>query len=403
MRRLVPLLVLLLPLWAIAQTPVEPVTRYYAYVANIGSPPQQKICLAWDSSATPNVMGYHICTGEPCLDYDTVFGHQNTLLVCTDHVVDQPHVYRIHAFDSAYNVSALTPPFGPTVLYATVPQCDSTVHLRWTPYIGMPDGVDRYTLVLHTGSDSLAATVPLFSTDSTNPLEYTYRIPDTLTGWLTFEIVVSNRTGTILSTSNTASARRLTSDTAQYLSIDQVQLTPDASAIQLDLTIDTAYHAYPYTLYRRRRNAPWQAIDQLLPSLSPNVTYLDPNINPYDSIYCYSLGVLDGCGLNEQRTDTHCVLMPTPPQPTAFFPNIIIAGDPDNGTFLPVVGGAKGDLYDLCIYNRNGLLVFRTSDPQQPWDPLATASPQGAYVYSLRLRYIDNTIKTFAGTITVLK
>ena len=77
------------------------------------------------------------------------------------------------------------------------------------------------------------------------------------------------------------------------------------------------------------------------------------------------------------------------------------AGDPDNGTFLPRLRGLKGDLYELHIYDRKGILVFHTDDAEQAWNPADVS--QGAYVYSLRVRFVNNIVKTYTGTVIVLK
>ena len=95
-------------------------------------------------------------------------------------------------------------------------------------------------------------------------------------------------------------------------------------------------------------------------------------------------------------------MVPEPPHPAIAIPNVIIAGDDVNGTFLPKIQGLKGDLYELYIYNRTGQLVYQTTDQEAGWTPPASA-PQGAYAYLLRCRYNTNDIKTYSGTVTVIK
>ena len=92
----------------------------------------------------------------------------------------------------------------------------------------------------------------------------------------------------------------------------------------------------------------------------------------------------------------------TPPEPATAFPNIIVAGDPDNGRFLPIVQGLMGDLYQLSIYNRHGLLVFRTEDQNEGWTPTAD-TPQGVYAYHLRCRLNTGYIQNYAGTFALIK
>ena len=111
----------------------------------------------------------------------------------------------------------------------------------------------------------------------------------------------------------------------------------------------------------------------------------------------------DACGLNERFSATRCLVVPDPPEPAAALPNAVVAGDEGpNGVFLPRVRGMMGDLYELYIYDRRGRLIYQTTDPAAGWRPAAD-TPQGAYAYALRLRYNNNDIATYTGTITVIK
>ena len=60
---------------------MAPVTRWVATVDETS----RQIVLSWTPSADTQAMGYHICTGNPCLDYDTVFGRSSDSYVCQDH------------------------------------------------------------------------------------------------------------------------------------------------------------------------------------------------------------------------------------------------------------------------------------------------------------------------------
>jgi hypothetical protein len=382
---------------------VEPVTHYRATVYDYHDTASQHIVLDWTASATSGVIGYHICTGDPCLGLDTVFGRETTQYDCESHSPVEPHVYGIFAFDSADNVSAQTPPFGPSVLTAEVPECASTVQLTWTPYVGMPGGVRAYTLMMFYNWNETDTLVELNTVDADGPYRYTYDIPDSLNGTLGFFVFVIANDASLNSQSNSVAARRRTSDTAAFLLADQARLSVDGYSVDLRFSVDTAYHAPGYSLYRRRDDGPWVVIAQLPASLVTEVEYVDRDINPYDSAYCYRLGVLDGCGINEKFSDTLCVILPEVPDPEVRIPNIVIAGDSDNGLFLPFIKGLKGDLYELYIYDRNGLQVFHTSDPQQSWDPVSAGVHQGVYAYMLHVRFINNIMKTYTGSLLVVK
>lgn len=400
-KALASLFLLLFPLTMLrAQEPVAPVSGWLATVDE----DSQQIVLSWHPSADSQAIGYHICTGMPCLDYDTVLGRLDTTYVCRDHSVTEPHTYRIHVFDSAYNVSALTPSFGNMVLSAEVPRCSTSVTASWTPYQAMPGGIYRYRLLarLEPIHDEYLA---YFTTDSTGPFSYTFDIPEGTTRvWLKVwaegygDHAADNP---LVSQSNIVSVERLTVDTAAFLSITGVEYDSLGYNNNLSFDIDTAYHVDHYTLWRSIDGSPWDSIAALTFS-APPFTYVDAGINVYDSLFCYQLEVRDACGLNPHYSNTCCVVVPTPPDPAWAIPNVVVAGQAVNGTFRPQMQGLRGDLYELYIYNRMGLLVFHTEDPAAGWTP-ASDTPQGAYVYTLRCRFNNNRVKILTGTVLVIK
>lgn len=381
-----------------AQEPVAPLTSWLATVEE----PSQQIVLSWAPGADSLTMGYHICTGSPCLAYDSVIGRYDTTYRCLDHLATIPHTYRLHVFDSAHNVSALTPYFGNMVLSAAVPRCATHVEASWTPYDGMPGGVAAYRLFVRLEPYDTAY-VLIHSAAGDGPYAFSFDIAESVTRvWLKVQAVGYVAQGTpLVSQSNVVSVERLTVDTVAFLDITDVEYDSLHTCNRLTFRIDTAFHTDHYTLYRSVDGSPWDSLAALSFS-QPPFRYVDNKVNPYDSLHCYQLAVPDACGLNPRYSDTRCVVVPTPPSPASAFPNVLVAGDPANGTFRPVLRGLKGNLYELYIYNRLGLLVFSTTDPAAEWTPAAN-SPQGVYTYSLRCRFNNNQVKTYTGTILVLK
>lgn len=385
------LLVLLLQLPLLsAQEPVAPVTDWLATVDETS----QLIVLSWRPSIDTSTMGYHICTGTPCLDYDTVFGRLDTTYVCLDHSPLEAHTYRLHVFDSAYNVSSLTESFGNIVLQAEIPDCEEDVNISWTPYTGMPGGVTGYRLMmLLEPYDTCFRQHHTFAPDG--PYSYTYEIPSGVTR---VHIKVQAVGGTLVSQSNIVSVERRTIDTAAFIEISDIIYDSLAGAVQLDFNIDTSYHsADHYTLWRSIDYSPWRVLAE-----GNWLQYTDDDINLYDSLYCYQLSVYDACGLNEKFSATACTVVPDPPEPGVSIPNVVIVGDEDNGTFHPWVAGAAGNLYEFTVYDRWGIQLFATTDPGEGWHP-SPSTPQGAYAYVLRVRFADGIIQSYVGTVIVVK
>lgn len=391
-------ILMLLPLTALGQAPVAPVTGWLATVDSA----TQQIVLRWNVSADSAVVGYHICTGSSdtgCFDYDTVLGRFDTSYICVDHSPLERHHYRLHAFDSANNVSELTPFFGNVVLTAEVPACGTSVSAHWNPYEGYwPDSVlgqpNSYIQTLMEPFDTAFIIRQGYTNSVTG--EWSDEISEAVTRiWLRV-MLLSNRG--FRAYSNIVMVERQTVDTASVVEIRDIEYDSIHTVIDLTFEVDTGFE---YTLYRSIDGSPWRNMETFHPHQSP-FHYTDRNINPYDSLHCYQLEVFDACGLNPRYSTTAWVVVPDPPKPAIAIPNIIVAGDDRNGTFLPKIRGLKGDLYELYIYNRMGLLVYHTTDQDAGWMP-PESTPQGAYTYFLRCRYNTNDIKTYAGTVTLIK
>lgn len=378
-----------------AQHPVAPVTDWLATVDET----TQQIMLRWRPSADSATMGYHICTGSPCLDYDTVFGWLDTTYICADHSPLERHTYKLHVFDSSYDVSSLTPPFGNMVLSADIPECATAVSTSWTPYQGMPDGVGRYTLMVRQEpfEDSFEE---YYTTDSAGTQAYNFDMADGATR-VHVKVLAYNRRGNLVSQSNVVSVERRTVDSAAFVEIVSVDYDTLTSTVKLSLHTDTAFHTDRYTLWRSIDGSPWRELAVINPH-QPYFTYTDDDLRRNDSLHCYQLSVADACGMNEKYSATRCVAVPDPPEPGVLCPNGIIVGDDRNGTFLPWLRGWDGETYELTIYNRLGMQIYTTSDPRQGWRP-NTEIPQGGYAYVLHVGFRKGVKKTYTGTIIVIK
>lgn len=383
------LLMMLLPLLAAGQGTIAPLSRWVATVDDSS----QLITLRWHASEDSSIMGYHICTGTPCLNYDTVFGRLDTVYTCLDHSALEQHTYRMHVFDTAYNVSELTPTFGNMVLQAEVPECDTRVSAHWSPYVGIPSGIPYYTLqAMLEPFDSVFRNI--YNTSDSTMLSHSFEMSEAVTrAWLRVRATGANG---FISMSNTVMVERRTVDSANVVAISAVEYDSILQTIGLTFLTDTAF---PYTLYRSIDGSPWRPLATFA---GTTTHYTDSDIDVHDSLHCYQLGVLDACGMNEHYSPTMCVVVPTPPPPAIAIPNAIILGDERNGTFRPVVRGLLGDLYELEIYNRQGLLVYRSEQQQVGWTP-EKGTPLGAYTYRLRCRFNTGDIKTYTGNVLLIK
>ncbi len=92
---------------------------------------------------------------------------------------------------------------------------------------------------------------------------------------------------------------------------------------------------------------------------------------------------------------------------TVWFPNTFIPdSDGDNNRFGIHTSLTLVD-YELYIYNRQGLLVHYSTDPNTPWDGTIDATgapaPQGAYAWFCRYAYSPDAYHPLRGTVTLLR
>jgi len=282
------------------------------------------------------------------------------------------------------------------VLHAEVPQCATTVNAEWNPYIGMPGDVAGYRLLVRLEPFNDDYSIQ-YSTGPDGTLAYSFELPGGATH-AHLMVEAYNSDGTLVSYSNRVSVERLTIDTAAFVEITTLSYDTLNNAIRLRFNTDTSYHgADHHTLWRSIDGSPWRVLDT-----GNWEEYSDFDINRYDSLHCYQLSIYDACHINEKFSTTACIVVPDPPEPGAYMPNVIVVGDPDNGRFLPQVTGLYGDLYELTIYDRRGLQVFTTTDPNAGWAP-GNGTQQGAYVYTLRVRFATGIVKSYIGTLIVIK
>ena len=87
--------------------------------------------------------------------------------------------------------------------------------------------------------------------------------------------------------------------------------------------------------------------------------------------------------------------------PNAFSPN----NDLDNNYFLPVISGVVE--YEFSVYNRQGQKIFYTNETNVGWDGNIDGSNQqamkGVYVYAITLKDFNGKIKTYEGTVTLIR
>lgn len=88
--------------------------------------------------------------------------------------------------------------------------------------------------------------------------------------------------------------------------------------------------------------------------------------------------------------------------PNAFTPN----GDGRNDVFMPQLNIDRAyNFLEFSVYNRWGQVMYSTSNINAGWDGSykGILQEQGVYYYTIKLRLLNNDIRSFSGELTLLK
>lgn len=365
----------------------------------------QNIVLRWQASPDEDIWGYYLCSGDPCMDYDTVWGRLSTSYECLDFQSTNKHIFRVLAFDSCLQASPLTPPFNNIVLAANAPPCSNTVNLSWNRYINMPDSVGLYRILMKSTLDAES-----FSEVATVGAQGPYSCSIPLDGTehhICVKVVAENTTSAIRSESNIVCLEIEQPDTALFVSIQQAEYDEAEHSVQLWFSVDADFYAENgYTLYRGVNNQPMRPLANLPYTGQSFLNYTDSQIGVSDSILAYSLSVEDGCLTNEKFSDT-VVLVIDPADPAnLYFPNVFTPDENTNNRFCPVYEPIPIVEYSMDIFSRNGLLVFHSDNIDQCWDGNSNDGvplTQGVYVYRVYCKVGSQRVSTYFGNVLLLR
>ncbi|MNS67493.1 hypothetical protein D3C72_1007480 [compost metagenome] len=88
--------------------------------------------------------------------------------------------------------------------------------------------------------------------------------------------------------------------------------------------------------------------------------------------------------------------------PNAFTPN----GDGRNDVFMPQLSIDRAYTFlEFKVYNRWGQILYSTSNVNAGWDGSSKGvlQEQGVYYYTIKVRLLNNDIRSFSGELTLLK
>ncbi len=165
----------------------------------------------------------------------------------------------------------------------------------------------------------------------------------------------------------------------------------------------------PYILFNNISYSPLNFnLDSAIWNFGDGVIDINPIYNPFnhyyndDGSYEVMLSVIDQNGC--RSSISHNVeIQPgfTIYVPNAFTPN----GDVNNGTFKAYGIDLNSKQFEMFVYDRFGNIIFHSNDSELGWDGTANGdeAEEGAYIWEVRLKNIENLLKIYRGYTNLIR
>ena len=138
----------------------------------------------------------------------------------------------------------------------------------------------------------------------------------------------------------------------------------------------------------------WFVDGQQLATTQPHIQYTAPHTA--DSVLVMLVVEKSTC------TDTLRHTMPFS-HAAVWAPNVFTPEEETNNSFAVIIN--EGEVEDLNIYNRSGMLMAHFNSPTAQWDGTHDGKPcpQGTYVWLLRYRFGNQSSRTLTGIVTLIR
>jgi len=251
----------------------------------------------WEPSPEADTDGYIIVFNAPggAAIIDTVYGQNNTAYEWFESLAGtRPESYTIAAFDTCEtgvppspNTSATLPFHTSMYLVDTYDQCAGEVSLGWSAYVGWAVESQQLFVQVDGGPWTLLANLPGDATDYLHEVQpfrnYCYAVQ------------ASQGTGLAASLSNSTCLETDYPGLPSFNYIRTVTVS-GASVITIVDSLDVAAVVNGYRLERSENGGAFGTIATQGPSLTPVITFVDPDVVPGSVGYQYRVVVIDACG-----------------------------------------------------------------------------------------------------------
>jgi len=269
------------------EIPLEPILLS----SSVGLTSQQ-LNLSWTPSTSVDTWGYVICSGNPCVALDTIYGADVSSYICNTCSVEQVNSLAIMAFDSCFNTSLKTNSHKNMVLTYARESCSTEINLSWTPYDSSPVNVTAYNVYISQNGGAFS----LFETLTSDKTSLLFNANVAVENYCFYiEAILSN--GQTANSNKICSSQSLPKQ-VDYAYIRYASVNDDNENVELRFYVDASLVVRGYDLYRATGDGDFELIKTLSYSGNNSFIYVDtPPSSLTKTIYRYQLQVPDECDL----------------------------------------------------------------------------------------------------------
>ena len=157
-----------------------------------------------------------------------------------------------------------------------------------------------------------------------------------------------------------------------------------------------------YTLERKFSNTEFEVVSNTSDTAITDTELASLVENNYISEVCYQVKAYENSGVNQSLSNPVCYELP--PNIRFEFDAFMPGSGTNNDTFGPTIDFLPTE-YTFEILDRKGMVVYRTSDPENTrWDGYIDGklAEQGAYLCVIQYRMGDNKRNTVHGAVSVV-
>jgi gliding motility-associated-like protein len=248
----------------------------------------QQIFLEWVPSTSDDVLGYVVCSGNPCVALDTIWGSEASSYTCGQCSLEQINSLAVMAFDTCYNTSLRTDRHTNMVLSAQRADCSDKVNLSWNEYEGFD--VQRYEIYRKEGTSGFAMI------GNTQALNYQADIDPIISHYEFYIVAVGNNN--IRSSSNIKVLTISSAQQPEFVEIRKVSVKDRNQGVELEFFVDASIVVNKYRLKRAENGGEYRVVANIAYTGNNTVQYVDNiSLENNKNDYSYIFEAPDACNL----------------------------------------------------------------------------------------------------------